>query len=213
MKLLSKSRDAEATRRKVIETAFGEIYRNGFQGASVNTIAEETGLTKGALFHYFASKQALGYAVVDEYIGPLLLQRWLDPLRDSDDPIRTIRKTCKRYVKEDIASGHFVFGCPLNNLAQEMSPLDKEFHKRLNTLYDTWRSAYAEAIRNGIKNRTVRDTVSPKSAAALIVAAQMGIWGTGKSSQDAERMQQAGDALCDYLDTLRASFKPTGAKR
>jgi len=40
-------------------------------------------------------------------------------------------------------------------------------------------------------------------AAALIVAAQMGIWGTGKYSRDAALMTQAGEALCTYLETLR----------
>ena len=35
--------------------------------------------------HHFASKQHLGYAVLDELIGPLLLKRWLDPLADSAD--------------------------------------------------------------------------------------------------------------------------------
>jgi hypothetical protein len=51
---------------------------------------------------------------------------------------------------------------------------------------------------------TVRADVSPQSAAAFIVAAQMGIWGTGKFSQDGALMMRAGEAICDYLETLRA---------
>lgn len=198
------TRDAEATRRKIIEVAFNEFYRHGFQGGSIARIVEESGLTKGALFHYFPTKLALGYAVLDEFVGPLLLQRWLDPLKDTDDPVKAIRKSFKRYIKEDTSSGNYMYGCPLNNYAQEMSPLDKGFGKRINTLYDSWREHFAAALRAGVKNKSVKKDISATDTATLIVSAQMGIWGTGKSSQSAERMQQAGDALCAYLDTLRA---------
>ena len=40
--------------------------------------------------------------------------------------------------------------------------------------------------------------------ASLLVASQMGIWGTGKSSQDQNLMTQAVEAICGYLDTLKA---------
>ena len=46
----------------------------------LNHPVKTAGATKGALFPHFDSKQALGDAVVDEIIGPLLFTRWLDPL-------------------------------------------------------------------------------------------------------------------------------------
>src|SRR5207237_1656094 len=52
----------EATRRKLLEAAFGEFYANGFQGGSLNHIVGAAGATKGALFHHYEPKQALGYA-------------------------------------------------------------------------------------------------------------------------------------------------------
>jgi hypothetical protein len=42
-----------------------------------------------------------------------------------------------------------------------------------------------------------------RRAAALVVALQMDIWGTGKSPQDHDLMIQACDALCGYLEALR----------
>jgi TetR/AcrR family transcriptional regulator, transcriptional repressor for nem operon len=192
-----------ATRRKILEAAFGEFYANGFQGGSLNHIVEVAGTTKGALFHHFDSKQALGYAVADDIIGPLLLARWLDPLTDSTDPIADIQRAFRRYVEADIATGNWLLGCPLNNLAQEMSPLDEGFHQRINRLYDTWRAHYAAALERGMQAGTVRPSISPRNVAALIVAAQMGIWGSGKSSRSADVMRQATDGVCDYLEGLR----------
>ncbi|HET9165397.1 MAG TPA: TetR/AcrR family transcriptional regulator [Candidatus Angelobacter sp.] len=184
--------------------AFLEFYKHGFQGGSLNHIVETAGTTKGALFHHFAAgKQELGYAVVDEVIGPLLQQRWLSPVADAPDPIAALKKAFRQYIKTDIDSGSFVQGCPLNNLAQEMSPLDPGFRRRIDKLYDTWRNSYAAAFAEGIKARKVRKDISPRNVAALVVASQMGIWGTAKSSQDPQLMVHACDAICDYLDGLR----------
>src|SRR5437867_11643614 len=88
----------EATRRKILEAAFAEFYANGFQGGSLNHIVDMAGTTKGALFHHFAGKQELGYTVVDEMIGPLLLQRWLEPLNDSTDPLPDLQAAFRRFV-------------------------------------------------------------------------------------------------------------------
>ena len=196
-------RSPEATRRKILEGAFTEFYKNGFQGGSLNHIVEMAGTTKGALFHHFKGKQDLGYAVVDDIIGPLLMERWLDPLSGSTDPIAALQRAFRRFVRADIDTGMWLQGCPLNNLAQEMSPLDRGFQARINRLYDTWRDGVAAAIVRGTEARTVRQDIVPGGVSALIVAAQMGIWGTGKSSRSKAVMRQAAEALCDYLDSLR----------
>jgi TetR/AcrR family transcriptional regulator, transcriptional repressor for nem operon len=197
------TRAPEATRRKILDAAFVEFYANGFQGGSLNHIVEVAGTTKGALFHHFDSKQDLGYAVMDDVIGPLLLARWLEPLTESSDPIADMQRAFRRYVEADIAAGHWLQGCPLNNMAQEMSPLDEGFQQRINRLYDTWRAQYAAALERGMQAGTVRPSISPRNVAALIVAAQMGIWGSGKSSRSADVMRQATDGVCDYLESLR----------
>ncbi len=194
---------AEATRQRILRAAFLEFYRNGFQGGSINDIIAAAGVTKGALFHHFSSKQALGYAVVDECIEPLVLERWLAPLDDTTDPIADLEHVFRKYVKEDIETGSWVQGCPLNNLAQEMSPLDQGFHSRIDRLYSMWRKRFGAALASGVKTGAVRKQVDPKSAAAMLVAGQMGIWGSGKSSRRKSVMVQANEALCDYLNSLK----------
>src|ERR1041385_1048651 len=114
----------QATRDKILTAAFEEFYRQGFQGGSLNHIVEKAGITKGALFHHFKGKQELGYAVLDEVIGPLLRERWIAPITGSADPLAALQNAFRHYVHQDLESGHYVQGCPLNNLAQEMSPLD-----------------------------------------------------------------------------------------
>src|SRR5919206_364964 len=101
----------EATRRKILQAAFAEFYAHGFQAGSINHIVETAGTTKGALFHHFDGKHDLGYAVVDDVIGPLLLERWLEPVKTTDDPLSELQAAFLRYVETDISSGHWLLGC------------------------------------------------------------------------------------------------------
>jgi TetR/AcrR family transcriptional regulator, transcriptional repressor for nem operon len=197
------NRKPESTRRKILEAAFGEFYKNGFQGSSINRIVSEAGTTKGALFHHFEDKNDLGYAVVEEIIYRRIKECWLDPLANSIDPITAVKKTMRQFAQEEQPDHRIAHGCPLNNLAQEMSPLDGEFRRRLERIYSEWRAALEAAFARGIKAGKVRKGISPRNVAALLVAALEGIMGTAKNAQSLELMQRAGQGLFDYLDTLR----------
>lgn len=57
---------SEATRRKILTAAidvFGEV---GYAAAGWSAIIERTGMTKGALYHHFDSKEALASAIIEE---------------------------------------------------------------------------------------------------------------------------------------------------
>ena len=183
--------------------AFGEFYRNGFQGGSLNRIVEEAGTTKGALFHHFEGKNALGYAVVEEVIQPRIQTLWFEPLAGSIDPILDVKRTVRQFVKEEQANGRLVQGCPLNNLAQELSPLDEGFRKRIEGVYTAWRESLEAAFARGIKAGKVKKDIAPRNVAAFVVAALAGIIGTAKNAQSEELLKQAGEGLFDYLDSLR----------
>ena len=207
----SQAARTDATKRKLLDAAFTEVFRHGYQAASLNTIVAAAGITKGALFHHFESKQALGYALVDELLEPVLNQRWLAPMANTDDPITALQHAFRRHIIDDTTSGNLVYGCPMNNLAQEMSPLDDGFRQRFDAMYDTWRQTIAGALSRGQREGSVRRDIDVRSVAALVVVGQIGVWSMGKHSQSAKLMKQAGEAMCDVLDTFRVA-RPTQRK-
>ena len=149
-------------------------------------------------------KSALGHAVLEEVVREPLLAAYMAPIEaDRADPLGALQRVLRRRA-DDFEAGGIELGCPLNNLAQEMSPLDENFRRRIDALYLGWRNGFAAALADGIAEGTVHSSVDPRAAASFIVAAQMGIWGTGKVSQDEALMMQAGEAICAYLETLRA---------
>ena len=194
---------ADDTRRRILRAAFDEFYSRGFQGGSLNDIVAKAGTTKGALFHHFDGKNDLGYAVLEEIVQPHIKEQWLDPLADSIDPIQDLKINLQNFTRRASSKGELTRGCPLNNLAQEMSPLDEQLRARIEKVYTLWREGYAAAFTRGIKAGTVKSSITPRTVAAFVVAAQAGIIGTAKAAQSKELMAEAGAGLCAYLDSLK----------
>src|SRR5258708_12167985 len=97
------NRSPENTRQRILDAAFDEFYKNGFQGGSLNRIVDEARTTKGAVFHHFKGKKDLGYAVVREVINPDFKQQWSDPLSISTDPITYLNPIFRQSAKRNIA--------------------------------------------------------------------------------------------------------------
>lgn len=57
---------AEITRQAILDGAATAFDATGFGGTSLSDVAQEAGVTKGALYFHFAPKEALARALVDE---------------------------------------------------------------------------------------------------------------------------------------------------
>ena len=194
-------RNPERTRERLLEAASGEIYTSGFQSASLDAILAKAGVTKGALYHHFNSKEDLGYAVIEEIIAPGVRAKWLRPLQKSKDPIDTLIAIVQsQSVRPDDVRG----GCPLNNLAQEMSPLDEGFRKRMEIAFDEWKKGIATALRKGQARGSVRRDLKPGEAASFLIAMNEGYVSLAKNAQDAKVLKGGIKNIVEWLRSLRA---------
>lgn len=62
------SEKAERTREKILDTAIKHFLRDGFSGASLRSIVKDAGLTTGAFYKYYPTKEMLFDALIDPYI-------------------------------------------------------------------------------------------------------------------------------------------------
>lgn len=196
-------REPDVTRGKLLHAAFEEIYRRGFQAASLETILARAGVTKGALYHHFPDKAALGQAVVDEVVTAPLLEAWVGRLERSPADRLTAIQDVVRQRAEDFESIGIDFGCPLNNLAQEMSPIDEAFRRKLAGLIGRWTDAFAAALRRGQEEGSVRRDVDAGSIAAFLVAAVEGSFGMAKNAKSVDLLRSDLEVLAGFLETLR----------
>ena len=196
-----RSRDPHRTRERLLQAGFQEVYKSGFQSASIDTILAASNVTKGALYHHFESKEALGHAIVDEVISNFTQERWLRPLQRAEDPIDTliaiVRATSIR--PKDVKRG-----CPLLNLAQEMSPLDEKFRRQLEAIFKGWQGAVATTLRRGQSEGTVRRDLLPNETASFLIAMYEGYAVLAKNAQDPKVWNVGIKNIVGWLKSLRA---------
>ncbi len=193
----------DATRLKLLEAAFSEIHRNGFQAASLAQILSDTGLTKGALYHHFPDKKALGLAVIEEAIRPRLSSIMFDPLRDTDRPLSAMQSLLAAKAAEN-DPWVVALGCPLNNLIQEMSPIDEEFRLRLNSLFQDWVETVKQSLLRGQASGEVIKSVDASETAFFIVSALEGCIGMSKNTQSVSAFRGCLSQLSRFLESLKS---------
>ena len=202
-------RDAHGTREALLEAAFDEMYSNGFRAASLEAILRSSGVTKGALYYHFGSKQGLGYAVVEERVKPLVRERYIDPFRSVSDPLEGLKKMGLRMQQELEKTGVLLLGCPVNNLVTEMSGVDEGFRCRLEAILDEWKDTISEGLRRGRQRGLVRSNIDPDAVATFYVASYQGACGFAKNAHDITPFEACRNGLDSHLESLRPQGQAT----
>jgi len=196
-----KKRNLAQTRQEILTAAFDEIYANGFHASSLDAILERTALTKGALFHQFASKLELGYAVVDEVVVPMTLDRWITPLEAFDNPLEGIIQLVEQNIGNS-PPAELGLGCPLGNLIQEMSNNDAEFQRRLRRCVEIWIDGVAQHIERGRRAGYVRRSVKPRAVAEYVVVTIEGLFAVAKGLRDKSIVPGFVSSMRTFFETV-----------
>ena len=98
----------EARREQILAGAQRAFARHGYEGATVNRLEEETGLSRGAIFNYYESKQALFLALVrrssDRFVDIWLEQGYralLEAIAHEDPAWLSVQFEAARRVRTD----------------------------------------------------------------------------------------------------------------
>lgn len=204
--IMATERNAEQTRTRILEAAREEIFQNGYQGMRIDAILQKTKLAKGALYHYFPNKLALGYAVVDEVLMGHFQTVWEENLLLHKNPLTTLQQmfVCKAQSFQNASAFN---GCPLNNLNQEMAAIDDGFHQRLEKVFENAHMTIVHALEQGQVDGLVRKDIDPVKISMFVFSSYQGIMGAAKCMQAPELLIDLFGTLNDYIDTLRTPEK------
>ena len=201
----------ENTRERILFAAFCEVHLNGFQATSIQDIITGAGVTKGALYHYFGSKDEIGYALLDEVFTRYIDSTFIAPLGDTDDPVTTLTEhlleSGRQMQDQDVA-----LGCPLDHFAEEMAPISTDFQQRIHALYQRKQIALTAAFHRGQAAGNVTPHISAESIALFFQATLQGCMGLAKNARSLDTLIQCGECLLHYLEQLRPENNPVPPK-
>lgn len=176
--------DPAGLRARVLDSAFSLFQSQGYNATGVHEVAAAAGVTGGALHHHFATKKALGVAVIRERVAAAVEETWLEPVRTAPNARDAILKIFESLADELDRAGA-VRGCPVNNLSLELAFIDPEFRAELKRLFDAWRTTVAEGLGG----------INAKGRAATVVAAYSGAMAMAKVEQRGEPLRLSAKEL------------------
>ena len=120
-----------------MEAAIAVMRRQGFADTSIDEVIRESGLCgKGHFYHYFKSKEELGYAVLKLQFESFA-ESGLKELRNPTvEPIERLT----RFIDAVIAahSPDCTSGTPCGELATEMASMHEGFRQAVDALFERW---------------------------------------------------------------------------
>lgn len=186
----TKSAKGTATRDQILDAAERLMHLRGYHCTSLDDVLRESGVGKGNFYYHFKSKEDLGYAIIDRVVQGFTA-RTLDPAfaDEGDAPVRQIFAFLDR-VLETQRRRNCVGGCPMGNLASELSDVHEGFRQRLARIFIQWRTKLAEALARGQAGGELRPNFDPAGAAQFLVAALEGAILMTKVTRDISVMEQ-----------------------
>jgi TetR/AcrR family transcriptional regulator, transcriptional repressor for nem operon len=190
------------TRDKILAAMFTDVHKNGFQGLRADKVIKEMEVTKGAMYHYFPSKDSIGLAIIEEIIEPNYIKFYQDLDFFDGNPIDMLQFHLKELVT--LATDENVsLGCPLNNLVQEMSPLNEQFRLKLKRVVDKMTTSVANALIKGQKKDFVAKDKNAQAVADFFISSIEGAYSIAKVQRNVSLFKSNMEQLSFFLDILR----------
>ncbi len=139
---MQKKRDL-TSREKIIKTATGLFYRQGYHQTGINQIIEESGVAKATFYSNFKSKEELCIAYLRELdrMDSDAIKNLLNSLDDPYERYMAVIKGVKDYVEETDFRG-----CAFGNIAVEITEPDHPIRKEVKLHEDRFRSILKDVV-------------------------------------------------------------------
>ncbi len=190
-------------RHDLILTMFKTLYQEGYHASNLNAILKNAGTSKGGMYHHFDSKQSLAIAATNEVLGSFIASYWETPIESSENALQTlfdrIFKLSEAMITADVQID-FRYGCPINNLVQELSAIDTKFATLLLALFKRWEDAIVKALT--VNRKLLRIDIDVQKVAAFIVASIEGSFSYAKIHHSKEAFDASMNQIVLYIQSL-----------
>jgi TetR/AcrR family transcriptional repressor of nem operon len=142
------------------------LTAKGFSSAGIEEILRDANVPKGSFYHFFASKEAFGMELIDQYAAYFArkLDRFLtnenrSPLERLHDFVADAEAGMRRY--------DFKRGCLVGNLGQEMGVLPEGYRARLRQVFADWEARTTRCLRQAQAAREISSEIDCENVAAF----------------------------------------------
>jgi len=156
-------------KERLIRSGSELVHQRGYSAVSVGDTCAEAGVQKGSFYHFFDSKVDFVAAVIDEYTSRTAAA--FDELATGDAPplerlSAYLENACRFHADLQKTYGQ-VLGCPIGNLAIEMSTLEAELRTKVDSELRGNREAFASCLREAVERGDIAELDVEQGARAI----------------------------------------------
>ena len=174
------------------------FWARGYEATSLQELLGATGLSRSSLYQTFGGKHELFERCLDRY-REIVVERMWRRLEEVPSGRAFIEESLRRTLAEQRAPDG-PRGCLVLNTANEFGHRDPLITERVRAGIDGFRTVFAEAVRRGQADGSIRSTREPHRLAAYLVAGMGGLRTLVKADEGEQHVESALDVLLLALD-------------
>jgi len=187
------------TRERLVESATELFWIKGYGNTGLAEVARHADARPGSLYYFFPTKEDLLSAVLERRKARIW-QDLLTPIWDRvDDPIERVFALMAGY-RQLLTMTEFSHGCPIGNLALELSETHPHARKLIADNFDNWTHAVAQCFVDAADR--LPEDVDPHQLAIFVLTNMEGAMMLARTYRDLRAYDAAITTLRDYVERL-----------
>jgi TetR/AcrR family transcriptional repressor of nem operon len=205
----TKSTAKSDTKRRLVEAAIRLILARGFTATGVDAICAEAGVTKGAFFHYFKSKEDIGCAALAAW-GEFGMSIY-KAARDERDPLAQLHRLLD--IMEDLAARPGdPLACVVGMTAQEMAAASPALRMACHREFAAWVEFVGGILADAKRAHPPRVDFNPEEVAWMLHGLWQGSMLIAKTRPDQTIVTRNLRHARAYVDSLFSGTVLPGAR-
>jgi AcrR family transcriptional regulator len=166
------SSKAERTQQFILEKSINLFNTKGYENTHIQDITKAVGMTKGAIYGNFETKQELmiaafdyGFQKVNELMSSMLAQ--------GNTASEKLYKMIE-YFDIHFQEPPFEGGCLMLNAAVEADDNNPELQIKVSKAFGKWQKSIIKILQQGIENKEIKDLVNIEEFADVFISSLEG---------------------------------------
>jgi len=180
-------KDGMATREKILNAAQKLILDRGYVGMTVENVLDEVGITKGAFFHHFKTKDDLAKALLQRFAdkdAKIYSESRERAEKLSDDPLQQMLIFIRLFEEMFGGLTEPYPGCLFASYIYELQQFDDQTRRLIRDSFQKWRELLKEKFEAIVRKYPPQTEVSAASLADAFTVVLEGAFITGKAMNE-----------------------------
>ncbi len=193
--------ERENTRKRLVEAAAALFHEHGFAATGTSEIQKAARTGAGSMYHHFGTKEGLLLAVLTHYRRRFRDEIAPPPWEGPEGPAMFGPLfAVLGFYREFLIKTDFRLGCPIGNLAGELSDTHPEVREALATTFDMWRREIQHSLKGA--RPYLRTAISTEALSTFVLSVMEGAVMQSRVHRSIEPYDQSLLVVREYFEQL-----------